>query len=158
MKDEFISFLKSHNLYDRIALDNYFNDAFVVKDIHYSGCLYIVDSNDTLLKIRACVPKIVDYETMLVNIHEYVHYYLFFKKIGKKVIIGRNCEVLPMLYEKIFIIEKNSDDLYEYEKLLNNSIDKNDLNYVYALKIRDYLLNMFDRCGKIKRLEKNNSH
>ena len=95
---------------------------------------------------------------MLVNIHEYVHYYLFFKKIGKKVIIGRNCEVLPMLYEKIFIIEKNSDDLYEYEKLLNNSIDKNDLNYVYALKIRDYLLNMFDRCGKIKRLEKNNSH
>ena len=63
-----------------------------------------------------------------------------------------------MLYEKIFIIEKNSDDLYEYEKLLNNSIDKNDLNYVYALKIRDYLLNMFDRCGKIKRLEKNNSH
>ena len=158
MKEEFISFLKKHNLYDREIINSFLNKSFIDEDIRYSGCLYIIDNKNILLQVRACVPTIVDYRTMLVNIHEYVHYYIVSKKIGQKVIIGRNCEVLPMLYEKIFIIEKNEEDLNEYDNFLNDSINKEDFSYVYALEIREKLIKLFDRCGKIKRMKKKNSY
>lgn len=143
MYDEFISFLKRYDLYNKKIIDNFFNSAFrysykTTDDMNFSECIYIIDDNNVLVKIRACIPYINDYKTLLINIHEYVHYYMMYKKLGKEVIIGRNCELLPMVYEKLFILEKNSKELNDYDKLLMKQTEEdNDPDYIYALENRD---------------------
>ncbi len=145
--NEFISFLKNYNLYNKEIVDSFFGDSFRYnyendRDIIFSECIYIINNEDILVKIRACIPYINDYKTMLINIHEYVHYYMLYKKIGKKVIIGRNCELLPVAYEKLFIMEKNIQELYDYDDFLTkNILCNNDPNYLYALENRDRIVN-----------------
>lgn len=158
MYNEFISFLKSYNLYNKEIVKNFFKTAFMYdyindEDIIFNMCIYVINNDNVLIDLKPCVPYINNYKTMLINIHEYVHYYIMYKKLGKKIVIGRNCELLPMLYEKIFIMEKNDKELNDYDEELTNIIkrEKNP-DYIYALENREKLLNLF--CKK-KILKKN---
>lgn len=147
MYNEFISFLKKYNIYDEEIINSFFNNAFIyefeTETIGFNMCVYAIDNDNHLVDIKACIPYISNYKTMLINIHEYVHYYMMYKKLGQKVIIGRNCELLPMLYEKIFIIEKNNEDLNKYDDYLNQIIKKEkNPDYLYALEYREKLINV----------------
>ena len=158
MMEELVAFLKKYDIYDEEVFNSFINDSFKFEsesDYKYSECLYVVDENDILVKIRALIPKIVDYKTILINIHEYVHYYTFYKKLGEKIEIGIDCEVLPMLYERLFVIEKDDVDLYNHwNKIKDGVLENNNSPYVYALKIQDSLLDLFYKSGKVKRLKK----
>lgn len=52
-----------------------------------------------------------DYKTMLINIHEITHGIYAYKKLNKKYNPNVGIETLPMLYEKIYILENNSEEL-----------------------------------------------
>ena len=159
MDKEFISFLKEHHVYDEEIVNSFYNNAFRynVEEVvfGFNMCMYVMDDNDVLIDLKACIPCISNYKTMLINIHEYIHYYMMYKKLGKKVVIGRNRELLPLLYEKIYILEKDDKALNKYGERLDNIIIKeNNSDYVYALEYRDKLIDLFYKCGKIKKLNK----
>ena len=145
MYEKFISFLKRHNIFDEDIYNSYINDAFIFpysdNNIDLINCFYAIDNNNILLDIRPSIPYIDDEKTLLINIHEYVHYYIMYKKLGKEVIIGQNCEVLPLLYEKIYILENDNVFLKKYENyLLDIIIKSNDKKYLYGLEIRDKII------------------
>ena len=154
MYEEFISFLKRHDIYDEDIYNSYISDAFIFPyrddNVDLINCFYAIDKNDVLVDIKVSVPYIDDEKTILINIHEYVHYYIMYKKLGKKVIIGQNCEVLPLLYEKLYILENDNIFLRKYEEYLLDIIIKNDdKKYLYGLEIRDKILNSKIKTKKI---------
>ena len=158
MYNKFIEFLDKHNLYDKDIL-KYFQSNSLIFDYSneefrdFIGCYYSFDKSGRLIKIKACVPYIYDDKTILINIHEYIHFYLLYKKIGKKFIIGLDAEVLPILYEKIYILENPSVELLSYEEYLNNFIiDSDDKKYILALKLQDELINLYNKGLSIERL------
>ncbi len=148
MDKEFISFLKQYNIYNKEIVDSFYNnslryDSEIDGEIGLNMCIYAINDDDVLVDLKACVPCIKNYKTMLVNVHEYIHYYIMYKKLGKKVIIGRNCELLPLVYEKLFIMEKNDDALNRYAEKLDRIIKKdNNPDYIYALEYRDKLIDL----------------
>ena len=157
---EFISFLKKYNIYDEEVFNSFFRDAFMFDyedNCDFSECVYDVDERNVLIRIKACIPKMIDYRTILINIHEYVHYYTLYRKLGKELKVEIDCEVLPMLYERIFVMEKDNGDLYNYWNSLRNSVLKNDNKYyVYALDVQDDLLDVYYKGNKIKEKKYNN--
>ena len=158
MYNKFIGFLDKHNLYDKDIL-KYFQSNSLIFDYSneefrdFIGCYYSFDKSERLIKIKACVPYIYDDKTILINIHEYIHFYLLYKKIGKKFIIGLDSEALPILYEKIYILENPSEELLSYEEYLNHFIiDSDDKKYILALKLQDELINLYNKGLSIERL------
>ena len=79
--------------------------------------------------------------------------FILYKKIGKKFIIGLDSEALPILYEKIYILENPSEELLSYEEYLNHFIiDSDDKKYILALKLQDELINLYNKGLSIERL------
>ncbi len=80
--DEIISFLN-----DYCCLDfwNYISDKVIVipsgSDMCFYGCYPIV-SDDILVSIRVCVPEIVTFKDILINIHEFAHAIDLYNEIG----------------------------------------------------------------------------
>ena len=97
---------------------------------------------------------------MLISIHELTHGIEVYPKIGKKYIKDITCEVLPLLYEKLFILENPTEELIEYGKYLDQTIGENNMEeYIFALNIRDILLenykyNMNEMQTLTKKLQK----
>ena len=118
---EYLNFLKTHNLYGKEAFHYIQSNALYIdyrdKDSRdFIGCFYIYENN-YLTKIRLCVPYIYDEKTVLINIHEYVHAYLLYSKLHTKYKIGKEKEVIPMLYEKLYMLEHPSKELEKYEHI-----------------------------------------
>jgi len=143
---DFINFFKKHNLYDE-EIFNYINKNSTRFEydneelIPFIGCYYIKNSQDILQKIKLYVPYITNQITVLINIHEYIHAIELYKKIGKKFKEDNLKEILPMLYERIYIKENPSKKLEEHLKFLNKKINENSTeSYKIALEIQDELL------------------
>lgn len=147
---ELIDFFKRHNLYEKDMFDYFSLHATMIdyKDEDqrpFVGCFYILDKNKKLRNILLLVPYVYDDITMLVSIHEFIHAIMLYKKLNKRIKIGIDKEVLPMLYEKIYINEKNSLQIINYEESLNKRISmSSDKEYVLGLKLRDELMNYYD--------------
>jgi len=147
--DELINFFKRHNLYDE-EMFNYFSENSSMIDYRdeeqhpYIGTFYLTDKSKKINKIHLNIPCIYDDVTMLICIHEIVHAILLYKSLNKKISLGVDCESLPMLYEKIYINEKNTSELIEHGKRLDSLINKRDERYVFALSIRDELIDNYD--------------
>ena len=146
--NEFVLFLKKYNIYDeeiyRYYLENanrfdYYNDDFLR---NFIGCSLIIDNKHNGLKqIIPTVPYPVDDVTTLINIHEYVHLFSIYNKLGKKYKKDISEEVLPIFYEKLFVLENGNSNLNNYEKQLDEiALKENDERYLLALKISQYLL------------------
>lgn len=142
---KFIEFLKKHNLYDEEVL-NYWKDNKTSFDYREEekrdliGCFYIL-RNNILEKIKLIVPFIESDKTVLINIHEYIHLFLLYPKLGKKCKIGLDKEVLPIFYEKVYIQENPTPQLIEYHEYLNSFIKKSDQQeYIIALNLSGELL------------------
>ncbi len=154
---KFIDFLKKHNLYDEDVI-NYWKNHKVSFDYReeeqrdFIGCFYMLRDN-VLEKISLIVPFIDNDKTVLINIHEYVHLFLLYPKLRKKCIIGIDKEVLPILYEKIYIHENPTDELINYYEYLNSFIEKSGKEeYLIALDISEQLLE--NNYSNIRQLER----
>lgn len=156
---KFVEFLKSHNLYEEQAFRYIWKNALYIDYLNeevrdFIGCFFIYE-NGYLTKIRLCVPYIVDDKTVLINIHEYVHAFLLYYKLNTKYKIGIEKEVLPLFFEKLYILENPGRGLEEYERYLNQFIIKeNILEYKLALDVVDDLVQLYKPEMSIQKLEK----
>lgn len=158
-----IDFFKRHNLYNEEMFDYFSRNSSMIdyedkEQRLFIGCFYTFGKDKRLKDIHLNVPYVYNDITMLVSIHEFIHAIILYKNINKKVNIGIDKEVLPMLYEKIYINENNNPILIEYEKKLNKLINpKEDKEYVIGLALRDQLIENYNYdfeklSRKVKRL------
>ena len=145
-----IAFFKKHNLYDE-TMFTYFENHSTMLNSDFSdemmmrACAYQVDSRTNILKgIHINVPYVKDEKTMLDNIHELTHAIFAYKRIGKKFKKDITIEALPLLYERLYILENPSEELQAYAKYLDSLITEEDTAYVFALQARDILLKSYD--------------
>ena len=151
MKNIFYEFINMHNIYDKNVYDyyikhsdrfDYYNEDFLRNGIR---CNYFVDSSGILKEIRPFVPNIVDDETTLVNIHEYVHTLLAYDMLNKRFKLDDDCEILPIFYEKLFVLESDNEGLNRYEEFLDRAVlEGNDKKYLMAVNMFSELLNTYD--------------
>ncbi len=163
MENEFylryIRFLKEHSLYKEEVFQYIYNQALLFdyyleeEGRNFIGCFCIYNKK-YLSKINIFVPYIVDSKTVLVNIHEYVHAFLLYSKLGTKYKVSIDQEVLPIFFEKVYMLEYPSLELTEYKKYLNQLIKENDLEYHIALELQDELLKKYKVGMNVHRLDK----
>lgn len=121
----------------------------------FIGCFWCYE-NGRLSKISLGVPFMDNDITVLINIHEYVHGIMSYRKLGKKWKPGIDIEILPILYEKIYILENPSEQLVAYGKMLDRMIDEDaDMKYKLALKYRDELIQLYDNGMSFDKLDRN---
>ena len=122
--DKFIDFITRHNLYESKSFIEISNKT---KNINYNneesrdfiGCFYKVE-NEIIKDFNVCVPQIIDEQTLLINIHEYVHALIIYNSLGKKEDIGLEKEVLPMMYEEMYVVESDEISTKKYLKQQKN--------------------------------------
>lgn len=162
INSKLIAFFKKHNLYDEKAfsyieehstmLDSNFPDEMMLRT-----CAYQIDSRTNVLKgIHVNVPYVKDEKTMLDNIHELTHAIFAYKKIGKKFKKDITIETLPLLYERLYLLENPSEELKVYTKYLDSLVTQDDKAYMFALQVREELLNSYDANPQkiVRRLKK----
>lgn len=139
-----INFFEKHNLYDE-EMFKYFRENTTMIDYKdpdqrkFIGRYTFLDRNKKLKNIHIVLPYIYDEITMLISIHELIHGIELYKKLNKKVKTSDDCEILPMLYEKIYMEENKSEKLENYQEYLNSHIGKDDQKYLLGLAVRDEL-------------------
>lgn len=146
--DKFIDFITRHNLYENksfIAISNkttnidYYNEE--ARD--FIGCFYKVE-NEIIADFKVCVPEIISEETLLINIHEYVHALIIYNSLGKKEDIGLEKEVLPMMYEEMYVVESDEISIKKYLKDQKEMINEmNSDEYTIGSKIKDEIMYIY---------------
>lgn len=157
---KFISFLKEHNLYDENAMEylhqkGIFFDYAEEEDRDFIGCYFAINKKKRLESIILCVPYIKDEKTLIINIHEYTHALLYYKYLGKKVNIkNSSIEILPIMYEKIYVKENKSQLCKEYIEYLDSQItEKSDLKYRIAINAQQEMLDFYSKEKNPDKLE-----
>lgn len=161
---KFIDFLKKHNIYDEEIVE-YFNDHSTRFDYledeyrEFIGIYYLFDKTNTLKGLNIVVPYINNDKTILINVHEYIHLYMLYDKLDKFCVLGKDREVLPIFFERVFINENPTEELINYQQEINQSIYDNDQEeYLLALRLSDELNDYYDNQSfnklnrKVKRL------
>ncbi len=147
---QLIDFFKKHNMYEE-NMFNYFKKQCTLIDYNieehraFIGTYPLIKKNsNSIIGLKITVPYIINNKTMLINIHELVHAIEYYERIGKKYKSELTEEALPLLYEKLFILEKNDPELTAYGKYLDRCIqDDNITKYSFGLDVRDTLLNNY---------------
>lgn len=150
-----IDFFKKHRLYDE-EMFKYFEEHSTMIDGDYddermiTGCAYLVDKNTGILKglhinLPYIKPNAVDEEMMLDSIHELAHAIFTYPKIGKKFKRDITIETLPLLYEKLYIMENPSPKSIAYGHRLDDTITDKYPEYDFALKARDELYSKYHK-------------
>lgn len=141
-----IDFFKRHNLYDEKMFTYFENhstmlDSDYLDEMMFRACAHQIDTKTGILKgIHLNLPYVKDEKTMLDSIHELTHAIFAYPMIGKKFKKDIKIEALPLLYEKLYILENPSKELIAYANYLDSMITSNDPTYQFGLKIRDELL------------------
>jgi len=149
-----IDFFKKHNMYEP-EMFKYFEKQSTMIDYAdpeqrcFVGCFYILDKSRKLKDIRLNLPYMSDDVTLLINIHEITHGYDTYHKMGKKFKKDITIEALPLLYEKIYILENPTEELTKYSAYLDKLItEKSEEEYRFGLKIREELLKQYNNNPK----------
>lgn len=117
----------------------------MMKKRPYIGCNYCI-CNGRLNGFLLCVPFIDSDITALINVHEYTHAIMAYDKLGKKFDVTDDAEVLPMFYEKLFVLEKPSNELIEYKNYLDSCISEDSpLKYRLGLELQDILIEEYEK-------------
>ena len=125
MKEKFFEFLKQYNLYDEEVI-NYISTRMIIVDYDredakdYIGCFYTLN-HDIVTGFRLCVPKMVDDKTVSINIHEYVHLLNIYKCLGSEYKEDKFDDLLPVLYEFIYLNENDPETLEERREFIMKS-------------------------------------
>ena len=163
--DKIIDFFKRHNMYDEktfkyLQANSTMIDYRCDEERAFIGCFYILNKKEELERLQLNIPYVYDDKTALINIHEIVHGIENYSKLGEKFKKDITIETLPILYEHIFIIESTSSELKRYGKYLDRMIEtSNELEYLFALKVRLELINKYQyNMKKMQKLTKKLSH
>ena len=156
-----IDFFKRHNLYDE-ELFKYLEKNAMMIDYRDEdqramiGCFYVLDEKEILKKIQVNVPYVYDDITAMINVHELVHGIEAYQRIGKKFKKDLTTEALPILYEKLFILENPSEELIKYGEYLDKTIEMcSEKDYKFALKVSDELIKNYNYdMKKMKKMTK----
>lgn len=147
---KFIDFIKKHNLYDKesfIFISNH------TKNIDYKneeerdfiGSYYNTSEAGNIINFKIYVPEIIDEKTLLINIHEYIHALFLYKMLNKPCDIGLEKEILPLMYEKLYVLESDELSINQYQKDLMETINEiNKPEYTIGNKLSDELLKYSD--------------
>ena len=145
-----INFFKRHNLYNK-EMFTYFEHHSTMLDSNFLDermlrcCAYQIDGKTGILQgIHLNIPYVKDEETMLDSIHELTHVIFVYPMLGKKFKKDKTIEVLPLLYEKLYILENPTKKLIEYGKHLDSLVGQDDYEYKLGLDIRDELIEKYD--------------
>ena len=154
-----IDFFRRHNMYDPEVFEYLKTNSSGVDyrdpDARYLiGCFYVKDiKNERLLDLKLVLPYVTDDITALININEITHGIENYPKRGKKFKKDITIEALPLLYEKLYILENPSEALLAYARELDQRIEESSAReYKFALKIREELLKNYS--GDMKKSEK----
>ena len=143
---KFIDFLQKYNLLDK---ESFIFISNRTKNIDYNnyeeretiGCYHKVNDKETLKDFEVTVPKIIDERTVIINIHEYIHALILYKMLNKKYEIGLEKEVLPLMYEKIYVIENEEISFFKHERALRETINEmNNDEYIIGSKVAEDLI------------------
>ncbi len=151
MTNNFFEFLHHHNIYDDKTYKYYLNNAnnfdYYNEDMfrNYIGCSFVTNKNNILKQIVPVVPYLVDDITTLINIHEYVHTLNVYERLNKKFKTSIYDEILPIFYEKLFVLENSNPKLNNYERFLDKiAADNDDEKYLLGIKVSNDLLNNYN--------------
>lgn len=146
-----IDFFKKHKLYEE-EMFKYFEEHSTMIDSNYeeermvTGCAYLTDKNTGILKgLHLNLPYVKDEETMLDSIHELTHAIFTYPKIGKKFKKDITIETLPLLYEKLYIMENASPKAIVYGQRLDEIVTEEYPEYDFALKAREKLYSEYHK-------------
>ena len=149
LNPKIIDFFKKHNLYDP-EMFNYFEEHSTMIDSAYkeeriaTGCAYLINRNTGVLEgLHLNLPYVKDEETILDSIHELTHAIFTYPKIGKKFKRDITIETLPLLYEKLYLMEHQSKELQDYAHRLDGLIDETNPEYAFGLDAREKLFNEY---------------
>jgi len=143
---KFIDFLQKYNLLDKesfIFISNRTTniDYNNLEERDTIGCYCKINEKETLKDFKVTVPKIIDERTVIINIHEYIHALILYKMLNKKYEIGIEKEVLPLMYEKIYVIENEEISFVKYERALRETINEiNNDEYIIGSKVAEQLI------------------
>lgn len=149
-----IDFFKRHNMYEESLFD-YLQDHSVMLDYNDPEQRYFIGfncsfKNGVLKNISIGLPYMQDYKTMLINIHEITHGIYAYKKLNKKYNPNIGIETLPMLYERIYILENGNEELRQYGEFLDSCItETSEEKYKFALRVRQRLLDNYNNDYKV---------
>ncbi len=145
-----IDFFKKHKLYNK-EMFKYFEEHSTMIDPNYedermlTGCAYSIDRYTGILKdIHITLPYIIDESTLLDSVHELTHAIFSYYKIGKRFEKDITIETLPLLYERLYIMDNPSQKLEAYGKHLDSLIDETDPEYYFAINARETLLKSYN--------------
>ncbi|MBQ8193152.1 MAG: hypothetical protein IJZ46_03675 [Bacilli bacterium] len=158
---KFIDFFKRHNLYNERVF-RYIRENSTLFDYReeeyrsYISTVPVIGKDKRLKAVKLIVPHIGDDKTILINIHEYIHALLFYNKLGKYFEIGPEIEILPLFYERLYILENPTEELIKYKEFLDNIIiEENREEYIIALNSQEELHKYFTEGNtNIESLEK----
>lgn len=146
---KFINFFKEHKLYDE-EIFTYLRENSIMFDYLDTdqrplvGTYYTFDKRQRLNKIILYVPFIK-------------HGLLAYNNINKKYTLKDDCEILPMLMEKIYLKENPSPTLERYIQYLDTKIleskNKEDYRYKIALDIQSELLEYYNANNDFEKLK-----
>ncbi len=157
-----VDFFRRHNMYDPKVFEYLkSNSSFVdYRDPDtrcFIGCFYIENKKTgRLVDLKLVLPYVTDDITALINIHEITHGIENYPKRGKRFKKGITIEALPLLYEKLYILENPSQELEAYGEYLDRMIEEASAKeYKFALKVREELLrNYNNNMKKAERIAK----
>lgn len=159
MYTEFITFFQRHKLYNENTF-RYLRENIITLDYRYEanrsfiGC-YCINNNGLLKEIKLIVPFLDSRITVSINIHEYIHALIAYGRLHSKYKIDIDCEILPMLYEKIYFLEHPCQELEEHEKRTKEIIlTANTQEYMIALNCQEELLSYYQKGKSFHNLNK----
>ena len=134
-KYKLITFLKKYNLFDEEKYNYLINNAFMVDTsmaLDFIGCFYLKNEWKVITKVRLCLPRLDSDIAVMLTIHEYVHGFIMYDKIGSSYSTKASEEVLPMLYEFLYFLENRTPEMEQYRKIVDD-INNNGVCFKHKL-------------------------
>ena len=150
-KRKFTQFLKEHNLYDENAMkylyqNGIFFDYIEEEKRDFMDCYFTTNKRKILKGIILYAPCIESEKTLIINIYLFSKALLYYKYLGKKISSNKEIEILPMMYEKLYIEENKSQFGKEYIEYLDSQItEKSALKYRIALDAQQEMLDFYSK-------------
>ena len=149
---EILDFFRRHGLYSNEAysyVDSH-SEFFDYSDLKPRAAMgFAPDTNNEtklLDKFVLCIPHVIDYNTLLININLFAKGFIAYKYLGKKFMDQNRLEALALLYEKLFIIESKNKSLEDFGLHMDQLIDESsDENYKFAKYARDNMISEYDK-------------
>ena len=145
-----IDFYQKHNMYDKKIFE-YLEYNTTLIDYDYEeerdliGCFYVLNKKEILRDIKLVIPFVSDEMTSIINIHEITHGIENYYKMGKIFQKDLTIETMPLLYEKLYILENPTKKMIQCGKYLDSMITKDSPEeYRFALYARDKLLEEYN--------------